>query len=54
MAARIDNGRAHRQWPRVTHDAGRLDWSDKHPSIVAAFAKVTAKTAYLDGELLWR
>jgi len=28
-----------------------LDWSDKYPSVVAALAKVGAKTAYLDGEL---
>jgi ATP-dependent DNA ligase len=26
-----------------------LDWTDKHPSAIAAFANV--KTAYLDGEL---
>ena len=28
-----------------------LDWSAKYPSAVAAFAKLRAKTAYLDGEL---
>ena len=28
-----------------------LDWSDKYPSVIAALAKVRAKTAYLDGEL---
>jgi bifunctional non-homologous end joining protein LigD len=28
-----------------------LDWSEKYPSVIAALAKVRAKTAYLDGEL---
>ena len=45
MAARIDRGRA-----QLLTRTG-LDWSDKYPSVVAALAKVAAKTAYLDGEL---
>ena len=28
-----------------------LDWSDKYPSVIAVFANVRAKSAYLDGEL---
>ena len=28
-----------------------LDWSDKYPTVIAALAKVRAKTSYLDGEL---
>jgi ATP-dependent DNA ligase len=45
MSARIERGRA-----RLLTRTG-LDWSGKYPSIVAALAKVRAKTAYLDGEL---
>jgi bifunctional non-homologous end joining protein LigD len=45
MAARIDRG-----WAQLLTRTG-LDWSDKYPSVVAALAKVAAKTAYLDGEL---
>ena len=45
MAARIERGRA-----QLLTRTG-LDWSDKYPSVVAALAKVAAKTAYLDGEL---
>ena len=45
MAARIERGRAQLLTPTG------LDWSDKYPSVVAALAKVAAKTAYLDGEL---
>jgi DNA ligase D-like protein (predicted ligase) len=45
MSARIERGRA-----QLLTRTG-LDWSDKYPSIIAAIAKVPAKTAYLDGEL---
>jgi DNA ligase D-like protein (predicted ligase) len=45
MAARIDRGRA-----QLLTRTG-LDWTDKYPSVVAALAKVAAKTVYLDGEL---
>jgi ATP-dependent DNA ligase len=45
MAARIDNGRV-----QLLTRTG-LDWSDKHPSVIAALANVKAKTAYIDGEL---
>jgi DNA ligase D-like protein (predicted ligase) len=45
MAARIEGGRA-----RLLTRTG-LDWTDKYPSVIAALAKVRAKTAYLDGEL---
>jgi DNA ligase D-like protein (predicted ligase) len=45
MAARIEDGRA-----QLLTRTG-LDWTDKYPSVVAALAKVAAKTAYLDGEL---
>ena len=45
MSARIERG--HIQLLTRTG----LDWSDKYPSVVAALAKVNAKTAYLDGEL---
>jgi ATP-dependent DNA ligase len=45
MAARIEGGQA-----QLLTRTG-LDWSDKYPSMVAALAKVRAKTAYLDGEL---
>ena len=45
MAARIDRGRA-----QLLTRTG-LDWTDKYPSVVAALAKLAAKTAYLDGEL---
>ena len=45
MSARIERGRI-----QLLTRTG-LDWSDKYPSVVAALAKVKAKTAYLDGEL---
>ena len=45
MAARIDKGRA-----QLLTRTG-LDWTDKYPSTIAALANVTAKTAYIDGEL---
>ena len=45
MSARIERGRV-----RLLTRSG-LDWSDKYPSVIAALAKVRAKTAYLDGEL---
>jgi ATP-dependent DNA ligase len=45
MAARIDNGRA-----QLLTRTG-LDWSEKYPSAIAAFANVKARTAHLDGEL---
>ena len=45
MAARIDNGRA-----QLLTRTG-LDCTDKYPSAIAALANVTAKTAYVDGEL---
>jgi bifunctional non-homologous end joining protein LigD len=45
MAAWIERGR-----PRLLTRTG-IDWTDKYPSVVAALAKVAAKTAYLDGEL---
>ena len=46
-----------RMWARIAPEHIQLltrtglDWSDKYPSIIAALAKVRAKTAYLDGEL---
>ena len=49
--------------PRASSEGGvqlltrtGLDWSDKYPSVVEALAKVRAKSAYLDGELVrhWR
>ena len=45
MAARIDNGRV-----QLLTRTG-LDWTGKYPSAIAALANVTAKTAYIDGEL---
>jgi len=45
MSARIERGRV-----QLLTRTG-LDWSDKYPNVVAALAKVRAKTAYLDGEL---
>jgi ATP-dependent DNA ligase len=45
MAARIDNGCA-----QLLTRTG-LDWTDKHPSAIAALANLNIKTAYLDGEL---
>jgi DNA ligase D-like protein (predicted ligase) len=45
MAARIERGQ-----PRLLTRTG-LDWTDKYPSVIAALAKVRAKTVYLDGEL---
>jgi len=44
MAARIERGRA-----QLLTRTG-LDWTDKYPNVVAALAKVAAKTVYLDGE----
>ena len=44
MAARLDNGRM-----QLLTRTG-LDWTDKYPSVIAAFANVKAKTAYIDGE----
>ena len=45
MAARIDDGRA-----QLLTRTG-LDWTDKYPSVVEAFATLKARTAYIDGEL---
>jgi DNA ligase D-like protein (predicted ligase) len=45
VAARIDNGHV-----KLLTRTG-LDWSEKYPSAIAAFACLKAKTAYLDGEL---
>ena len=45
MAARIDHGRA-----QLLTRTG-LDWTDKYPSVVEAFANLKARTAYIDGEL---
>jgi bifunctional non-homologous end joining protein LigD len=45
MAARIDNGRV-----QLLTRTG-LDWTGKYPSVIAALAQVTVKTAYIDGEL---
>jgi DNA ligase D-like protein (predicted ligase) len=45
MSARIERGRA-----QLLTRTG-LDWSEKYLSVVAALAKVQAKTAYIDGEL---
>jgi DNA ligase D-like protein (predicted ligase) len=45
MAARIDNGRV-----QLLTRTG-LDWTAKYPSTVAALSKLSAKTAYIDGEL---
>jgi DNA ligase D-like protein (predicted ligase) len=45
MAARLDNGRA-----QLLTRTG-LEWTHKYPSVVAALANLSVKTAYLDGEL---
>jgi DNA ligase D-like protein (predicted ligase) len=45
MSARIERGRE-----QLLTRTG-LDWSDKYPTVIAALAKVRAKTSYLDGEL---
>ena len=45
MAARLERGR-----PQLLTRTG-LDWTVKYPTVVAALAKVAARTAYLDGEL---
>ena len=45
MAARIDKGRV-----QLLTRTG-LDWTDKYPSAIAAFANLNINTAYLDGEL---
>jgi DNA ligase D-like protein (predicted ligase) len=45
MAARIANGAA----TLLTRSG--LDWTDKYPATAAALAKLTVKSAYLDGEL---
>ena len=45
MAARLDEGRL-----QLLTRTG-LDWSEKDPSVVAAPAKMKAKTAYIGGEL---
>jgi DNA ligase D-like protein (predicted ligase) len=45
MSARIERGRV-----QLLTRTG-LDWSDKYPGVIAAVAKLRAKTAYLDGEL---
>jgi ATP-dependent DNA ligase len=44
MSGRIERGRV-----QLLTRTG-LDWSDKYPSVIAALAKVRAKTSYLDGE----
>src|SRR6516165_1940619 len=41
MAARIDNGRV-----QLLTRTG-LDWTGKYPSVIAALAQVTVKTAYI-------
>jgi DNA ligase D-like protein (predicted ligase) len=45
IAARIDKGRV-----QLLTRTG-LDWTDKYPSAIAAFANLNINTAYLDGEL---
>jgi bifunctional non-homologous end joining protein LigD len=45
MAARIDNGRV-----QLLTRTG-LNWTDKYPSPIAAFANLNINTAYLDGGL---
>ncbi len=45
MSGRIERGRV-----QLLTRTG-LDWSDKYPTVIAALAKVRAKTSYLDGEL---
>jgi DNA ligase D-like protein (predicted ligase) len=45
MSARTERGRV-----QLLTRTG-LDWSDKYPTVIAALAKVRAKTSYLDGEL---
>jgi DNA ligase D-like protein (predicted ligase) len=45
MAARIDNGRV-----QLLTRTG-LDWTPKYPSAIEALSKLSAKSAYLDGEL---
>jgi DNA ligase D-like protein (predicted ligase) len=45
MAARIDRGKV-----QLLTRSG-LDWTAKYPATAAALAKLTVKTAYLDGEL---
>jgi len=45
MAARVDNGRV-----QLLTRTG-ADWTDKYPSVIAAFANLNVKTAYSDGAL---
>jgi bifunctional non-homologous end joining protein LigD len=45
MAARIERGKV-----RLLTRSG-LDWTDKYPATAAALAKLSVKTAYIDGEL---
>jgi len=45
MAARIDHGKV-----QLLTRSG-LDWTAKYPATAAAFAKLSVKTAYIDGEL---
>ena len=45
MHARLDAGRV-----QILTRRGN-DWTDKYPAIAEALAKLTARTAYLDGEL---
>jgi ATP-dependent DNA ligase len=45
MAARIDNGRV-----QLLTRTG-LDWTAKYPSAIEALSNLSAKSAYLDGEL---
>jgi DNA ligase D-like protein (predicted ligase) len=45
MAARIDNGRV-----QLLTRTG-LDWRAKYPTVIAALANLSVKTAYIDGEL---
>ena len=45
MAARIERGKV-----QLLTRSG-LDWTAKYPATTAAFAKLPAKTAYIDGEL---
>ena len=45
MAARIERGKV-----QLLTRSG-LDWTEKYPATTAAFAKLSATTAYIDGEL---
>jgi ATP-dependent DNA ligase len=46
---RLSHGRAHREWPRQLLTRTGLNWTEKYPSAIAAFANLNVKSAYIDG-----